>query len=91
MTSSLPVRKAKAAPVPIVDSFLREHARRNGVARKIGLYTSPSPWSRNRICIDSNPIYMRDSLYSASWRCSGASLLTRIRRLPIPTLSDSSR
>jgi folylpolyglutamate synthase len=39
-----------------VDSFLREHATRNGINRKIGLYTSPSLWPRNRIRIDSKPL-----------------------------------
>ncbi|KAJ5179757.1 hypothetical protein N7492_002967 [Penicillium capsulatum] len=48
--------KGKGSTCAYVDSFLREHARRNGIARKIGLYTSPSLWPRNRIRIDSNPI-----------------------------------
>lgn len=39
-----------------MDSFLHENARRSGVKRKIGLYTSPSLWPRNRIRIDSNPL-----------------------------------
>lgn len=36
--------------------MLRAHADRNKIRRKIGLYTSPSLWPRNRIRIDSNPL-----------------------------------
>ncbi|KAJ5088537.1 hypothetical protein N7456_012153 [Penicillium angulare] len=48
--------KGKGSTCAYVDSFLREHAKRNGIERKIGLYTSPSLWPQNRIRIDSNPL-----------------------------------
>lgn len=48
--------KGKGSTCAYVDSILREHARRNGFPRKIGLYTSPSLWPQNRIRIDSNPL-----------------------------------
>ncbi|KAI1829442.1 hypothetical protein DTO013E5_8712 [Penicillium roqueforti] len=48
--------KGKGSTCAYVDCFLREHAKRNGLTRKIGLYTSPSLWPRNRIRIDSNPL-----------------------------------
>ncbi|KAJ5540866.1 hypothetical protein N7494_005942 [Penicillium frequentans] len=48
--------KGKGSTCAYVDSILREHARRNGISRKIGLYTSPSLWPRNRIRINSNPL-----------------------------------
>ncbi|CAI7600689.1 unnamed protein product [Penicillium glandicola] len=48
--------KGKGSTCAYVDCFLRRHAVRNGIKRKIGLYTSPSLWPRNRIRIDSNPL-----------------------------------
>ncbi|KAJ5347035.1 uncharacterized protein N7506_000288 [Penicillium brevicompactum] len=48
--------KGKGSTCAYVDCFLRRHAVRNGIRRKIGLYTSPSLWPRNRIRIDSNPL-----------------------------------
>ncbi|KAL4888960.1 Mur ligase [Aspergillus ambiguus] len=48
--------KGKGSTCAYVDSFLREHAARHGISRKIGLYTSPSLWPRHRIRIDSNPL-----------------------------------
>ncbi|KAJ5576053.1 hypothetical protein N7535_002979, partial [Penicillium sp. DV-2018c] len=48
--------KGKGSTCAYVDCFLRKHAVRNGIRRKIGLYTSPSLWPRNRIWIDSKPL-----------------------------------
>lgn len=48
--------KGKGSTCAYVDSFLRENARRNGIPRKIGLYTSPSLWPQNRIRIDGHPL-----------------------------------
>lgn len=48
--------KGKGSTCAYVAAFLREHARMNKVNQKIGLYTSPSLWPRNRIWIDSIPL-----------------------------------
>ncbi|KAJ5102240.1 hypothetical protein NUU61_004462, partial [Penicillium alfredii] len=48
--------KGKGSTCAYVDCFLQEHARRNEITRKVGLYTSPSLWPRNRIRIDSTPL-----------------------------------
>ncbi|KAF3012084.1 hypothetical protein E8E15_002399 [Penicillium rubens] len=48
--------KGKGSTCAYVASFLREHAKKNGITQKIGLYTSPSLWPCNRIWIDSSPL-----------------------------------
>jgi folylpolyglutamate synthase len=48
--------KGKGSTCAYVDSMLRAHSDRNKISCKIGLYTSPSLWPRNRIRIDSNPL-----------------------------------
>ncbi|OGM45089.1 hypothetical protein ABOM_006654 [Aspergillus bombycis] len=48
--------KGKGSTCAYVASFLREHARNNNINLKVGLYTSPSLWPRNRIWIDSRPL-----------------------------------
>ncbi|KAJ5626586.1 hypothetical protein N7528_004013 [Penicillium herquei] len=48
--------KGKGSTCTYVDSFLRGHAHRNGIWRKIGLYTSPILWPQNRIRIDGDQL-----------------------------------
>ncbi|KAJ5645323.1 hypothetical protein N7507_011334 [Penicillium longicatenatum] len=66
--------KGKGSTCAYVDSILREHARRNGISRKIGLYTSPSLWPQNRIRIDSNPLSVDMFMQRLGEVCTGLSI-----------------